>query len=1068
MDIFSLIATGTGMPADESISQVHLVRTPRSSSNNVGQSSSNTPPRTPTTQTPPRPNLSGENDMHMLSTSPVPVQQRLARARTKRQQILTERIQHIDNKCKEREYLANMRHMDTTLSKVSKARVIDELILQAKSKREHLLEERVAQIAVKLKRKESGASKRKEDMTLQRVERARTELAKSPIAKKRREQQLLLRVQRAEATLQSKTARAQERFERHLMEKQQRACCMERKERAELRRGLICYENRARILATLDAKLEGAAFRNHKYNEEKTIKAGEDIVKAKEVARRVKAARDLQSFVRRAYGMKSPNTCCIKLDLSQNDAAQRLQTWSQWKLHVCKSRFFGANINATQPTTDAFKALGHIVKMFPQVYEKKELGRMPPQPPPFELLTQMMMMPEALKMAALVIGCMQSISGDNSSSMDGRTLLAICLIAIYPREVLGDDSIGNEPIHTDESNEDKAARGSRLLALSCRSLLDALHQLVQATSASASASASDAERVLILKRISSLSLQSRTLFDFWKSMDKRNLLDGLSTQLEQSWVVFLTSSEALRYLAQVSGVDHVDKGDAKTNDPLLSLRLRHEASKSGSCSHIKRIRLSLNKLIGVEEGKEFVSKAKTIALKYIEETNAVGDLKGEIDEFYLPSASTHASSTTDSLASVNSSDAARSEGIPVELPAEIMSNRMLVHKILLTEPCDFGNLSWDGTSAQLPNASPDEFIAPFAQPTSCNDERNVPVRIAQTLRLAFFHQIASDLEQNNYGPVQNLITELHAKMRSLLPSRKDLHSHIDDHDASLCSSVSDIIRVVIRFGSLLATYFESPARAPTTLELIDCLKEFNAHSCTDNDHKLIIPYGIKSEELFAVASIAYILHKADFCQLDVCNHKLQQAAPLVHLVGHEYEREHFQKTHGDYHSSTIAELQQMLPSTWNWVQSMQILVNGSSSSLITYPSFDQNIEIVKGIGFVDGLLFTRSQTLIPELLSFDVENILHIRSEARCCVIASALALHACNISRVGTSVLSSTSLSDDVLGARRVLSSVLRNTHYEQTHLECIVIEAVVILTKGALPSSMDSWYTPTSCFSH
>lgn len=359
-------------------------------------------------------------------------------------------------------------------------------------------------------------------------------------------------------------------------------------------------------------------------------------------------------------------------------------------------------------------------------------------------------------------------------------------------------------------------------------------------------------------------------------------------------------------------------------------------------------------------------------------------------------------------------------------------------------------------------------MASFAQPALYHDESNMSVRIAQTMRLAFFHNIATDLEQCNYASIRDLIHELHAKMRSLLPSRKDLHSHVNDHDVSVCASVNDIYQVLIRSGLLLASYLESPARSSSTLELIDCLKEFSSQSCNDSDHCPIIPYGIKTEKLLVVASIAYIHHKADLCQLDVSNYKLQQMAPLVHLVGHEYEREHFLKIHGDYHSSTIAELQHMLPLTWNWIQNLQTLVSGSSS-VSAYPSFDQNIEIVKGIGFVDGLLFTKSQTSVPEVLAFDIASIHHIRSEARYCVIASALALHSCNISRVGTSVLDSTMLSDDILGARRVLSSALKEIHYEQTHLEDVVIEAVCNLTKGMMMFSYETLFVHhMTFFSH
>ena len=108
------------------------------------------------------------------------------------------------------------------------------------------------------------------------------------------------------------------------------------------------------------------------------------------------------------------------------------------------------------------------------------------------------------------------------------------------------------------------------------------------------------------------------------------------------------------------------------------------------------------------------------------------------------------------------------------------------------------------------------------------------------------------------------------------------------------------------------------------------------------------------------------------------------------------------------------------------------------------------MDFVKRRGFVDGILFTRSQLALPEFLSLDVESINHIRSEARCCVIASALALHACNISKFGTSSLSSSAMSDEINNARQILSSVLRRTYFEQNQLESNVIEAIGALTKG------------------
>ncbi|KAL7539911.1 hypothetical protein ACHAXR_009701 [Thalassiosira sp. AJA248-18] len=1002
----------------------------------------------------------------LLSLSPL--QERLARARTKRQAILDERVQNIDIKSKEASIRASKLKEDATLEKIEKART-EESIIQAKSKRQAILDERVQKIHVKSKLKETEASKRKEDVTLEKVERARTELAKSPIAKERRDQQLTLRVESLEATLESKTAMAEQRLERHLLEKQQRACCKERKERAERRRKLISYEKRAKLLAALDAKLERAALKNHKLNEEKSIRARDDIAKAKIVSRKVKAARVIQAMVREAYGIESP-TDGSSLDLSHHAAAERLQRWFQWRAHVCKRRLFvSEESDGTAPK--ATTALEQLLEMFPLSPQRNQLRR-PSSAPPFELLSHKMMQPETLKMAIFLVDCLRPINevsfgssdgsadaagpvGKSSPKIDGRTLLSLSLIAVHPREVLGDDC--DQDASTGGSNNDsRSSRGSRLLISTSRALLQSLNELLAWTKTEQDPD--EHEQFQILNQISHQCMRALTLFEWWKCMDKEQLLEGLSKQLKQTWVVYLTSSETLKYLAEVTGVKTAANSPSKKDDPLMSLRIRHEAGRSGSRSHIKRIRLMMNKLIGNEEGKEVVKHAKNLALKEIDDTNALNVLKGEIDEIYPGLLEENAIAGNASGALENDQGKETVQGddnlaMSVDLPDGLLSNRILVHKILLTDPADFGTLSWNGTNAQSSNVGPGEFMASFIPQSAPHEQHNdatqsmddMPMRIAQSMRMAFFKQIAGELGQGNYEPVQELLKELHTKMRSLLPSRNDLHSHINDEDISSCSSVSAIVRVLIRSGYLLANYLESEARAPTTRELIEGLEVFNSGPHDDAD--VSIPYGVESEEMFVVASIAYLLHKAELCQIDVSNYKLSQAAPLLHVVGNDYERKQFQKTFGDFMSSSIEELQHMLPSTWNWIKSMQALY-GNSENLTLQSNLAQKMDFVKGRGFVDGVLFTRSQLALPEFLSLDVDSINHIRSEARCCVIASALALHACNISKVGTSVLSSSVMTDEVNDARKALSYVLRKKHFDQNELESNVIKAIGTLT--------------------
>jgi len=1055
-----------------------------------------------------------QNKFDQLSLSPL--QQRLARARTKRQQILEERVQNIGNKSKVKEQQATKRKEDATFENLSKANRTLESILQAKSKRQQIIEERVHQIEIKSKLKEKEASRRKEDVILATITKAQAELAKSPLAKERRDQQLALRMEELETMLETKNLSAQRRLERHLLEKQQRASCHERKERAERRRTLISYEKRARLLAALDAKLERAALRSREFVEEKAIRAAEDIRNAKEVSRRVRAARVIQGAVRDAYGLDCPDTRGNS-SLGQHDAAERLQRSFWWRARVCKMRFSGRCEGDRNDESDAsfskeaaIEALEKLLKMFPTEVplpggEKQHQNIRPskghPSPPSFEELGQEMMKPDTLKMALLIVECLRpinelsfgsgssdrdhgsAVSGPSSTKfspkIDGRTLLSLSLIAVHPREVLGDD-FDKPASSSDDVKDDRSSRGSKRLALMCRSLLSSMKDLLVVIKTETSDV--DAEQIQIFKLNSSLILQASTLFLWWKGKDMAQLLGCLRKQLEQSWAVYLTSSDTLKYLGEVAGSsDHVAVakngsgggavGATKRDDPLMSLRIRHEASRAGSRSHIKRIRLSLNKLIGPDEGKEIVKNAKNVALKDIRENNTMKDLKGEIDEIYgglgsnlMPSSV----SSEDDIAIANVSEetsndvgrqGAAMDGQSVmsaDLPDEILSNRTLFHKILLTDPSDFHTLSWDGTNAESSNVTPEEFMASFvSQPTVSHDQNNggdgslenMPISIAQSMRKAFFDQIAQDMSRGNYESVRELMKELHTKMRSLLPSRKDLHSHMNDEDISSVSFTSDILRGLIRSGYLLATYLESAARAPTTREIIECAEAFNSRP-RDGD-TLMIPYGIDSEELFAVASIAFILHKAELCQTDVSNYKLSQAATLLHHVGHEYERKNFQRMHGDYSSSSITNLQHMLPSTWNWVKQMQTLF-GNSENLTTQSNFEQKMDFVKGKGFVDGILFTRNQLALPEFLSLDVDSINHIRSEARCCVIASALALHACNISKIGTSLLSSSVMSDEIIHARQVLASALRRNHFEQADLEYDIIEAIGTLTKA------------------
>lgn len=344
------------------------------------------------------------------------------------------------------------------------------------------------------------------------------------------------------------------------------------------------------------------------------------------------------------------------------------------------------------------------------------------------------------------------------------------------------------------------------------------------------------------------------------------------------------------------------------------------------------------------------------------------------------------------------------------------------------------------------------FVPMESSEESINNPEDLPMRIAMNMKLAFFNGVAQEMSTENYVPVRELLKALHDKMRTLLPNRQDLHSHINDEAIGYSSCASDVIRVLIRSGYLLSNYLESPSRAETTRELITCLEAFNSRFRNGGDNTpFTIPYGLETEHLFVVASIAFVLQKAELCQLDVSNYKFAQLAPYIHQVGSEYERGHFTKTYGDFTAvSNIRELRQMLPSTNAWIKETLGLCD-STDNITLQSSLDQKMDFIKGRGYVDGILFTKNHLVLPELFSLDVESINNIRNTARCCVIASALSLHACNI--IGSSVLNK---SEDNNIHGNILTSGLTKKHFSRDQLESEVIAGLTSFTSALAERSL------------
>ena len=402
-----------------------------------------------------------------------PLQRRLVRARTKRERIMEERAQTIDSKIKTKEMKATKRKEGATLEKVTKARTEDS-ILQAKERRDQLeVDKQLHMLSLRAKKEE--AIQRKEGVTMERIEKARTEDSILQ-AKERRDYQLSQRVQAVGAIIETKSKEASQRVESYLMQKQQRACRKEQKERAEQRRKLLWYERRAKLLKSLDGKLERATRRSYKITNEKAIKAGEELARAKEVARKVKAARVIQEVARDVYNFKKCESADI--ELSQHEAAARLQKWVAWRAAICKRRLVesfgasGAASTATHNMVDDLLQLFHV----PSNDEKQSNCRLS-----FEELTLQMRRPDIQQKATAIIDCLLPIidihfapsSQSSSKCVDGRSLLTLFLIAVHPFDVLGEDF--------DNVDGDRCARGTKQLANAAAALLQSLSVLYSPT-----------------------------------------------------------------------------------------------------------------------------------------------------------------------------------------------------------------------------------------------------------------------------------------------------------------------------------------------------------------------------------------------------------------------------------------------------------------------------------------------------------------------------------------------------------------------------------------------------------
>lgn len=391
----------------------------------------------------------------------------------------------------------------------------------------------------------------------------------------------------------------------------------------------------------------------------------------------------------------------------------------------------------------------------------------------------------------------------------------------------------------------------------------------------------------------------------------------------------------------------------------------------------------------------------------------------------------------------------------------------LIHRVLLTEPSDYSNLTMSGqprldrTPAFDANFLYDNGFTDTTTPTLGEgvdgNEPNVSSQISRTMKKAFHDALVASLlhaatqaegareegpEQDSPPPntsdLSAIIIDLREKMRQMIPNRTDLHGTLSDEEVkSIQLGGRDVLSAylphLIRSAEALIQ-LESEDRSVTTRQWL----EMASSAVAAVPSPPALPLDIPSPEIFVVSSLSYLHLKADLCGSDIANYHLSTVlAPQIALHGPEYERFVFQQRFGPFGEEGTA------PITRQWIERTIQECGMSREELRS--SEERRVTALQTSGWVNLILFqTRGEVdneeeeggsgadsdginpegegtgeqepqqqpqpqpfiLVPEVLLSDVANLRSIRSTTRMSVIGSALALHACTVAGVGDAVL--------------------------------------------------------------
>jgi len=872
---------------------------------------------------------------------------------------------------------------------------IEARLIQAKERRQKADEDLISMVTERRQKADEILIHMMEE---QRKKNDSTIEAKLIQAKERRQK----RRRRVMETTATRFHLALSRAERLNQKRRNRADSDKRRKRVRCKRISLESERKECLSSDMDLRSDRAKRNLESRLRDRQCKAHGDVVRANSVARRVKAARLLQSVVRKKLNFPDVESKDGSSGLSHTVAAIRLQNF--WRMRVVMKR-----LSLDKTSSSSKNSLASILNGMG--FSSKESDTASNEQP-FERLAAEINKISTLKSAQSFLSAFDPLLkyvffGKKKAIVTDRVFLSAFLIAVHPDEVL-----------EGKQNTDVC---SKLLEQASKKLIRSLQNYIYGSNAAKDKFTGSVED------LTSVLISYGTLFNLWKNSDWNELVSKMLVSAEQSWIAFLTSKEALLY-----GNQRIGSSSSKETleGALYQSRLRHEMSKKGASKVVRRIRKSLDRLLGKDEGMEAMKRAKEGAMRKIEIGNLMSPLKAEVDDACRVSlelkaevddafrVSFETSDQENGYPKLNKEDMESSSGKAVhspssdrdqhaklkkdQIPEHLMSNAHVVHKILLTDPDNVEDLF-----ILSPNGYPTDVFdtaESFMNWWRSKDSRGATSGItnlssleeitAITMERAYFDTLEKEMvTKKSTKGIHDVVLKLLQRTRDLVPNRTDLHSIFRDEDLQECRELSDLMRLLLDLSVFMSDDLEAPFRSHSTVDWRRIAMTW-IESKGSLEGKKSVPYEFSNPEAFLIASVVFLLKKVELCHVDKVNFELIRVAPLIRKIGNNYEIRNFLKKYGSFgHKS--------LKGTQEWMRRSQ-------AALTRSPNLFR--DVIKTDCFVDELLFVSEQMQTPEVLALDMDLVTRIRQCAKIAVIGSCLFLHACNISGVPAPQSSSSS----------------------------------------------------------